>query len=251
MLFKRSLVSICAIVGTRHAHSNTEYFTRRYIEELKIKQALNIEFEVLNLTDYHLSNCIGCYHCAKNNQCNLNDDMEFLKEKIMHADIIILATPVYMNNVSGIMKTLLDRLHMWTKVMLLSGKLGIILTTSSHKGGELGVHSYLSNISCNMGMLNMGAFNMTLDAPRELYNQETETGLLKNFVCETLDNINKASGVFITQVHEMVFKEIKSQVKGLGSMKNSTFIYQYWEDSGMLSADSFEEFLNNHKNCNS
>jgi multimeric flavodoxin WrbA len=65
--------------------------------------------EVINLYDYKLDYCIGCWACEKNGQCVLKDDFGTLFEKVKAADALVLASPVYWSNVPGIMKTFIDR----------------------------------------------------------------------------------------------------------------------------------------------
>jgi Multimeric flavodoxin WrbA len=54
--------------------------------------------------------CIGCEFCTKNGgKCIHNDDMGQILEKIIEADVIVMATPVYYYSMNGQMKTLIDR----------------------------------------------------------------------------------------------------------------------------------------------
>lgn len=236
-------LKLCAIIGTMNPCSNTAYFVRRYLDRLACISEIYMEYEILCLADYSLSNCVGCYHCFKNNSCDLDDDLVFLKERFNAVDIVVWATPVYMNNVSGIMKTLLDRLHMWTKVMYMGGKRSIILTTSSHQGGEYYVHSYLSNILCNLGFLNMDSFHMTVDMPQQLYNKADEERLINQYCTETINHILSPDSTYITQLHEFVFSDLRNQVRGLIPARQNSFIIPYWEKSGMFGCDSYQEYI--------
>ncbi|MFX1313911.1 MAG: NAD(P)H-dependent oxidoreductase, partial [Promethearchaeota archaeon] len=65
--------------------------------------------ELINLYDYNIEDCIGCWSCSELGKCFKNDDFEHLFEKVKEADIIILGSPVYWGNISGIMKTFFDR----------------------------------------------------------------------------------------------------------------------------------------------
>jgi len=54
--------------------------------------------------------CLHCDFCIRKKQgCILDDAMGELYEKMLHADAWILASPVYQGQVSGQMKTVLDR----------------------------------------------------------------------------------------------------------------------------------------------
>lgn len=53
--------------------------------------------------------CKGCLACTKTNRCVIKDDAAELVEKMLAADVIAFATPIYYYEMSGQMKTLLDR----------------------------------------------------------------------------------------------------------------------------------------------
>lgn len=58
-----------------------------------------------------IDHCRGCFSCwEENNTCAIHDDMGELLQKFIESDIVIFATPVYVDNVTGIMKQFTDRL---------------------------------------------------------------------------------------------------------------------------------------------
>jgi len=70
------------------------------------------DVEVVLLAEMKIKNCRACLKCWTKTpgKCVLADDMPALLEKFMQADIVVMATPVYIHNVTGIMKTFLDRM---------------------------------------------------------------------------------------------------------------------------------------------
>ncbi|HPM62614.1 MAG TPA: flavodoxin family protein, partial [Methanoregulaceae archaeon] len=64
------------------------------------------------LAKYTINHCLGCFGCwlKTPGTCVQSDDMEELIKKYLAADIVIFATPLYIDNVSGIMKNFMDRL---------------------------------------------------------------------------------------------------------------------------------------------
>jgi len=66
--------------------------------------------EIVYLRDWHLGYCQGCYACEKTGKCFQKDGMNELCEKILAADVLAFATPVYFYNMSGQMKVFIDRL---------------------------------------------------------------------------------------------------------------------------------------------
>ncbi len=65
--------------------------------------------EKININDYHINFCRGCGVCNTTHKCVQKDDMEKILHKMVDADIIVMATPVYFYNMNGQMKTLIDR----------------------------------------------------------------------------------------------------------------------------------------------
>lgn len=67
--------------------------------------------EKLSLMDQTLQFCKGCLACqnTKTGHCVMQDDADRIVTKMAKADVIVFATPVYFYEMSGQMKTLLDR----------------------------------------------------------------------------------------------------------------------------------------------
>lgn len=71
-----------------------------------------VEFETVYLKDLHIENCKGCMICYDQGEwsCPLKDDVHGVFNKLLEADGVVFATPVYSLQVTALMKTLLDRL---------------------------------------------------------------------------------------------------------------------------------------------
>jgi len=102
-------MKLLAIMGSPKKKGNT-YKVTREVEE-KMKQLGNVEFEYLFLKDTDLKMCSGCFNCVSKGKelCPLKDNRAEIESKMIEADGIIFATPVYCENVSGLMKNFIDR----------------------------------------------------------------------------------------------------------------------------------------------
>lgn len=67
------------------------------------------ETEKVSLAGKKIGPCRACYACAKSRSCVQKDDMAPLLEKLIAADVIVLATPVYFYCMSAQMKLMIDR----------------------------------------------------------------------------------------------------------------------------------------------
>jgi multimeric flavodoxin WrbA len=66
--------------------------------------------EKIFLGDKTINYCLGCMACQKNGgTCPQKDDAAEVLEKMVAADVLVMATPVYFYTMNAQMKTLIDR----------------------------------------------------------------------------------------------------------------------------------------------
>lgn len=65
----------------------------------------------------NLNGCLGCQYCRENNSCIQNDDMHLIYDAFIKADIIVFASPVYFWTITGVLKTVVDRLYLLLTVL--------------------------------------------------------------------------------------------------------------------------------------
>lgn len=86
-------------------NSNSEALAKSFMEGAKINN--NVEF--VSLKDKHIAFCKGCMACQKIGKCVIKDDAIEIADKMCASDIIVWATPIYYYEMSGQMKTMIDR----------------------------------------------------------------------------------------------------------------------------------------------
>lgn len=67
------------------------------------------EVEVISLKGKSIIFCTGCLECLKIGHCMIIDDANVITEKILNAEVVVWATPIYYYEMSGQMKTMIDR----------------------------------------------------------------------------------------------------------------------------------------------
>ncbi len=70
--------------------------------------------EKLNLNPLKINHCVDCQACQTENhrlKCIHKDDAEMVFSKMKASDIIVFATPIYVLDMSSLLKTLLERLY--------------------------------------------------------------------------------------------------------------------------------------------
>ncbi len=102
-------MKILAIMGSPKG-KGSGYKIVKMIEDRMTAKG-DVEFEYLFLKDANLKPCTGCYICMTKGEgkCPLKDDRALIEQELMAADGVILSSPVYVDNVSWLMKTFIDR----------------------------------------------------------------------------------------------------------------------------------------------
>jgi len=97
---------IIGIVGSARIGGNTEILTRIALEEAEKEGA---ETELITLAEKEIKPCDACLSCRQTGKCHIKDDLPPILEKMLAAEGIILASPVYFGSASPKIKALIDR----------------------------------------------------------------------------------------------------------------------------------------------
>ncbi|MBQ7629544.1 MAG: flavodoxin family protein, partial [Selenomonadaceae bacterium] len=69
------------------------------------------------ISEKNIGYCHACYAFRKTHKCILKDDMAEILDKMIDADVLVLASPVYFYSINAQIKTVLDRtLARWTEL---------------------------------------------------------------------------------------------------------------------------------------
>ena len=99
---------ILVITTSLRTRSNSEILAERLIAGAK---DAGHEVEQISLKGKEIKFCIGCLACQKTRKCIQKDDAVWIAEKVRDADTLVFVTPIYYYEMSGQMKTLLDRMN--------------------------------------------------------------------------------------------------------------------------------------------
>jgi len=106
-------MKVLGILGSPRKGGNTELLLE---EALKGAEAEGAEVERLRLTDYNIIPCKECLACFKDGNCIILDDMAKIYPKLLEADIIVLASPIFFYGVTAWAKGLIDRCQaLWAR----------------------------------------------------------------------------------------------------------------------------------------
>ena len=97
------------IVSTSpRVNSNSEALAKAFAQGV---QEAGHEAELISLRGKTVNFCRGCFVCQEKLRCVIRDDADEICRKALHADVLVFATPIYYYEMSGQLKTLLDRLN--------------------------------------------------------------------------------------------------------------------------------------------
>ncbi len=97
---------ILGLVGSYRKVGNSEIVAK----EVAARMGSGYELELVRMPNISIQPCKGCYACLlPGKDCNLKDDVNWLKDKILNSDACIVAAPDYVLGPVGIMKMLADR----------------------------------------------------------------------------------------------------------------------------------------------
>lgn len=107
---------------------NTDYILQKVFDSIKGDK------ELIFLREKNIKHCIGCLSCHNNPKCVIKDDMDDIRSKMLNSDFIVIGTPNYFDNVTGLLKDFIDRTHPLYTPTLLKGKKLILIMVG---GGEV------------------------------------------------------------------------------------------------------------------
>ena len=100
--------NVLVITTSLRARSNSDILAEQLIAGAK---EAGHSVGLISLKGKEIRFCIGCLACQKTQRCIQKDDAPGIADKVLNADTLVFVTPIYYYEMSGQMKTLLDRLN--------------------------------------------------------------------------------------------------------------------------------------------
>jgi len=238
---------IFAFIGSPLKENSNTYNLTKMMTDSIIERDKNITCEILTAGHVNLNYCKGCWSCMTKGFCpqDKTDDMGIIRGKMLKADFIIFGSPVYIMQVSGQMKTFLDRLCAWYHTIRLAGKPGITVSTTANSGLKE-VHDFLYMLMSALGIKvianldTIGFFPKVLKDPVEAKEKALKTADI------IYPYITGKKPVETDETLEEFFIAMKN--KSTFGREHLPADYEYWEKSGMLEVNSYKELLKKIRN---
>ena len=194
---------------------------------LEAAQTAGAETELFSLGDLSVLPCKGCQHiCNVVGECHQKDDFEKIKNAMLEADGVVLATPTYFFSVTAQLKALIDRLSLVYHLQKLHGKYGALVVTAGGSDPE-DVTRYLSTIITHFGFWRVGdlcAVRAQLEDAEENARLTEDAATLGKRMVDAIQNRER----FPEQEDELnqAFEIMKFMVMTL--REEWPFVWDYW-----------------------
>jgi multimeric flavodoxin WrbA len=141
------IMKVLGIFGSPRRQGNSDTLMKAFLQGAAATGAL---VEEIYLRDLKISPCLEIYHCFKDGTCPIKDDMRGLYEKLLEADVVALASPVFFYGLPAQAKAMIDRTQaLWARRYVLKNVIpggnrqGVLLCVGATKGRLLFVGSRL------------------------------------------------------------------------------------------------------------
>ncbi len=110
-------MSILAIMGSPRKGGNSDLLLDEFLRGVEEGGG---EFEKLSVGDLKISPCREILACEKDGECVIKDDMNSVYEKLLEAEKIVIAAPIFFYGFPAHFKALIDRCQvLWVRKHLL------------------------------------------------------------------------------------------------------------------------------------
>lgn len=144
------LVKVLAFAGSPRRHGNSETLLDWVLDAMRLDPDVDVEKVVV--VDANVNPCQGCNACEILNKCIQRDGMDYLHDRIIEADVIILAAPIFCMGICSQAKALIDRFQVFRSRKYV---LHLPIVPSERKGKRLGI--FLSTAGQNWDYVFDGA----------------------------------------------------------------------------------------------
>lgn len=232
-----NMARVLVIIGSPRKMGNSYKIVKR-IEE-GIKTHGDVEFSYLFLRDAHLDLCRGCGLCLSvgDDRCPLKDDRESIEKQMLESDGVIFVSPVYVMNITSLMKNFLDRFaYAFHRPRFFSQKAMIVCTT-----GALGLKEAMDRLSviefAGFDLVHKAGFitpesNVSLKAKRKM-DKEIDLASMKFF--EALHSNHPRSPRLIRII---AFRSQQAAFAASHEYSLAQGDYNYFKENGWLDGNS-------------
>jgi multimeric flavodoxin WrbA/putative sterol carrier protein len=227
---------VVAVNGSPHeGFGNTSQMLTMLGENLSRE---GLELEEIFLSQYQIGFCTGCATCLESGACWVRDDYNSVVRTVLEADAVILASPVYIFNITAQMKTFLDRSLGYGHRPRRDWKPGLALSVSAGHG-ESWAADYLGQVLRLFGAFPVGKFTAIAVGPGEFLGRDAVEARAADLARDLARAVKEGRRYPPTDQDLRYWQFMSSLVKENREVMAAD--YEHWQELGLFK--SFEAYV--------
>lgn len=234
-------MKIISLVSSYRTNGNTNRIVsliEKQLSSIADKENISIEIEKVQLSHLDIKTCCGCRACFDKGEekCPLKDDLLVIWEKIHQADGILAASPVYVEDVNGIMKNWIDRMAFNCHRPAFAGKAVYVVITSGGGSSNHAINT-IKNAFITWGINFAGSRKfrtgelMDSDLMESRYSSEIKKA------AEVLFKAVKGKSAQRPSLYSLIAFKVQQKFWQKSTQRQDTVDYRYWQSNGWLQRD--------------
>ena len=239
-------MKILALIGSNRKKGNTTRIVQlieQRMQALAQQHNTPLEFETIFLGDLDIHQCRGCRLCFDRGEkaCPLKDDIASIRVKMDAVDGLLLASPVYVDDVSGLVKTWMDRLAYVCHRPAFGGKCAFPIATV---GGSSPDHTLRTMnaalLTWGFHLVGQACFKMgALASPDEMKRHESATAQVSESLFRAISQRHASRPALVSLI------AFKIQQLAWQREPPDSYDYAYWDGRGWLANE--RTFYTSHR----
>jgi Multimeric flavodoxin WrbA len=235
-------MKITFICGSNRKNGNTDAMLEMLADALAAKageRGMAVESEVIHLGGKHIEMCSGCRACFERGEaaCPHKDDIASLAASMQACDLLVLASPVYVDDVSGLMKNFIDRLAYFCHRPGFAGKPAYVIATTGSSSTARAIRTLQGAlITWGFHLSGSAGFMMGARMPKSAAQERFATKI-DGIAASLLRELEIAPARQPSLLDLIVFQIQKKAWLKAGIVDGKeTYDYRYWKDHGWFDA---------------
>ena len=230
-------MKIVTITSSGRKGGNTERLIDMFEKQLSLlakENKISLEIHHVALFDEGIQPCRGCRVCFEKGEafCPLNDSTLAIRDELLQADGLVLASPVYVEDVNGTMKNWIDRMAYTCHRPAFFGKCALLITTSGSGSTSRSLHTMNNALSAwGFDVVYMQKYRMGARIKEEELKQQFSRNLLRS-ASLLIDSIQNYQAQKPSLFSLLSFRVQQTYYRT--SPRAGLTDHNYWEKNGWL-----------------
>lgn len=231
-------MKIISLVSSYRTNGNTNRavsLIEKQLLSIADKENITLEVEKIQMSHFDIKTCHGCRACFDKGEenCPLKDELLVIWEKLYQADGILAASPVYVEDVNGIMKNWVDRMAFNCHRPAFAGKTAYIVTTS---GGGSSNHTIntIKNAFTTWGINFAGSSKFQTGGLMDPVEMESRYSSEIKKAAEVLFTAVKNKSAQKPSLYSLIAFKVQQKCWQNPTQCQDTVDYKYWQRNEWL-----------------